>query len=159
MPLLKDSMTEKEEEEPGGSLWQVIFAVILFEVISLTLESWLRKSVAVGTAALAVALIIYPLTPRPRVGFLKWLLGSLMMIMGFVGLIYGLSRPLCRQFGAVLTSGLLIFVMFMSLPFVLSKFLGQKVKEEPWKWLAFSAGWGLLFAFLAYINPQGFCKP
>ena len=158
MPLLKDSTTEKEEEEPGGSLWQVIVAVILFEVISLTLESWLRKSVAVGTAALAVALIIYPLTPRPRVGFLKWLLGSLMMIMGFVGLIYGVSPPLCRQFGAVLTTGLLSIVIFMSFPF-LSKFLGQKVKEGHWKWLAFSAGWGLLFAFLAYINPQGFCKP
>ena len=142
-------MTEKEEEKQAGSLWHVVFAVILFNVISRALEYWFLESIAVGTAGFAVALIIYPFSPHPKVGFLKWVLGSLLMLIGYVGIIYGVSRPLCKQFGAVLTTGLLSFIIFMSFRFVLSKFLEQKAKEEPWKWLAVSAGWGLLFAFFA----------
>ena len=152
-------MTEKEAEKPGGSLLHVVFAVILFNVASQALEYWFPKPIAVGTAGLAVALLIYPFSPHPKVGFLNWILGSLLMIIGYVGIVYGASPPLCKQFGAVLTTGFITFFIFMSFPLLLSKFFGQKATEEPWNWLALGAGWGLLFAFFAYINPQGFCKP
>ena len=152
-------MTEQEEERSSGSFWQVVVAVILFNIISRTLESWFIESVAVGIAAFAVALISYRFSPHQKVGFLKWSLGSLLVILAYVGLIYGVGYPLRKQFGAVLTAGLMVFVLFISFRLIPGFFLGKKAKEGVWMWLAMSAGFGLLFAFFAYINPEGFWKP
>ena len=159
MPLLKGSMTENEEEQSVGSPWRVVFALILFMVISHALEFWFLEPIAVATAGFAVSLVIYPFSFHQRVGFLKWASGALLIVVSYVGLVYGVSRPLCKQFGAVLTAGLLTFVMFMSIGFVGKILLRLRAKRgELWMWLAFSAGWGALFAFFAYINPEGFCK-
>jgi hypothetical protein len=159
MSLLRDSMMERVEEKSNGSVWQLLGPLILFHVISGALKGWLMESIAVGTAAFAVALICYRFSPYRKVGFLKWTFGSLLIVVGYVGLIYGVFFPLRNQLGAVLAAGLMVFVLVMSFRFVPDFFLGQKAKDGFWKWLAISAGVGLLFAFFAYINPEGFWKP
>ena len=150
---------ERVEEKSSGLSWEVLVFVFLFHIILAALRGWFPGSIALGIAAFAVALMSYRFSPYPRVGFLKWAFGSLLIVAGYVGLIYGIFYPLRKHFGAVLTAGLLVFVLFISFRFVPGFFLWQKTKDGLWKWLAISAGVVLLFAFFAYINPEGFWKP
>jgi hypothetical protein len=103
-------------------------------------------------------IVIYPLIPKNKVGFLRWIAGTLIGVVFYVGLAYGLSRPLCRRFGAISTTALLVFVFFIFSPFILKILVGHKIEGKLWKWSAFSGGGALLFAFFAYLNPTGFCK-
>ena len=150
-------MTERGEEQIGGSLWQLAAAVILFNIISRVLGAWLAEPVAIGTGLFAVALLSYGFNPSHEVGFSRWALGSLLFSAGYVGFVFGASYILCERIGAVLTWGLIGFVLFMSFRFVSELFFKQKAKDELWKWLVVSAGVGLLLAFIAYIRPGAFC--
>jgi hypothetical protein len=152
-------MMERVVENSSGSFWRVLGPTILFQVILRLLEGWFTYPLAMGIAAFAVALICYRFRLEQKIGFLKWALGSLLIVAGYVGFIYAVFYPLRKLFGAVLTAGVMTFVLFMSFRYVPDFFLGRKPKVGLWKWLAMSAGVGLLFAFFAYINPEGFWKP
>jgi hypothetical protein len=140
-------MMERVEENFSGSFLPGLIFLVLFQLLFGALKWRFSEPVAAGLAGWSVALLCYRFSPFRKAGFLKWALVSLSLVVGYIGLIYGVFYPLRKPFGAVLTAGLMVFVLVLSFRFV-DHLLRQKPKSGLWKWLAMSAGGGLLSLFL-----------
>ena len=156
-PETETLSTEQPKNHADRSEWQTFALLVLYFIISEVLQKWLTKPLALAIAAAAVLLIGYRFTHR-NIGFPKWALGSLLLVFGYGGFIYGIFYALHHFIGTVLTAGILVFVVVASFRFVQIFFLGEKPKEGIGKWLMISSAAGLIGAFLGYINPDGW-KP
>ncbi|HWN09469.1 MAG TPA: hypothetical protein VNO50_09430 [Pyrinomonadaceae bacterium] len=147
--------TEQPERHSDASSWLLLALIFLFFIISEVLDRWLTKPFADGIAAFGVLLLTYRLNRDRKTGFLKWASGSLLLVGGYTGLTYVVFYALHSPMVQVLGTGVLVFVFFISIRFVETFFFGLKPDKGLGRWLAISAAAGLIGAFFAYMNPEG----
>jgi hypothetical protein len=143
-------------EEKKSSWWVTAVVIVAFNITSGILGLWFVKPAASGIALFLIILAGYRFIPQAPVSFPKWAFSGLLLTAAIIGAFYGLPRLLCHRFGVAWTWGLIGTGFFLSIRW-LSLLIHGTVEDSIWKWLAVSAGMGIIAALLAWSNPEGFC--
>jgi hypothetical protein len=156
MPLLTDSMTEQEQTKFRWG-WVVLIAISV-NVLPRILSLWVRQPISYGLTLLILLIGGYWIKNHGQIGIIRWILGSIIITLLFIGAFFGLPYLFCGVIGAGLTWGLMIFGLLLSQRWIQWSLFRIEPKDSLQKWLLMAAASGLVFGIIAAFIPNSLCS-